>query len=507
MNLPSDPDLGVRSSQLRGPANPGLGLDSFRRVARNGFGDGLNSYPHSMTWFRNRLYVGTTRSNLCLFKVSKIEKRLDRWPVECPDYVYDQDMRAQIWRFDPAAPNPPCSENSAWERTFQAPWIDVNGERLPRELGYRAMCVFRGTSDADDHLYVATYTPARGNGARILRSTDGENFEEVPMPEGFGRQIITLRLVVPFKGRLFTSPTGTAGGNPNTSGNAVIFCSVDPRNGAWDVANTPGFGDTGNVGVFEMVACGDWLYAGTASLGGYQIWRTRAEGQAPYKWECVVRDGAYRGALNQGVASFTVHEGLVYAGSGIQHGGIDRTTGVGPAGPELIRIHEDGHWDLVVGTERLTPAGIKTPISGYSPGFDNLFTGYFWQMECHDGWIYLGTFDWSLMLRYSERSNWPKPFSRMVERFGVERLIDIRGGAELYRSRDGENWLPVTLQGFGNPYNYGIRTMQSTPHGLAIGCVNPFGPRVGVEENGVFTYRDNPDGGLEIWLGSSQRQD
>lgn len=485
-----------------GPAKPGLGPKDFRLIARNGFGDQLNAYPHSMTWFRDKLYVGTTRSNLCLFKVSKIEKKLSRWPVECPDYVYDQDMRAQIWRLDPRAAVPGV-ENSGWERVFQSPWIDANGERLPRELGYRAMCVFQGESDTEETLYAATYCPARGEGARILRSTDGEDFQEVPMPEGFGRQIITLRLVVPFKGRLFTSPTGTAGGNPNASGKAVIFCSKDPARGAWDVANLPDFGDKGNVGVFEMVACGDWLYAGTAGLAGYQIWRTRAEGEAPFHWECVVRDGAGRGALNQGVASFAVHGGFVYAGSGIQHGGIDRTSGVGPAGPELIRIHEDGHWDLIVGSERFTVEGRKVPLSGYSPGFDNLFAGYFWRMESHDGWLYLGTFDWLMMLRYSEQTNWPKPFAAMVQRIGVEKLIDLRGGAELYRSRDGENWLPVTQQGFGNAYNYGIRTMQSTPYGLAVGCINPFGPRVGIDTESGFTYRDNPDGGLEVWFGDT----
>lgn len=78
----------------------------------------------------------------------------------------------------------------------------------------------------------------------------------------------------------------------------------------------------------------------------------------------------------------------------------------------------------------------------------------------------------------------------------------MRAGAELYRSRDGENWLPVTTQGFGNPFNYGIRTLQTTPHGLATGFVNPFGPRVGMDIDNEFKYVDNPDGGLEVWLGS-----
>ena len=70
---------------------PGLAKESFTRIARNGIGDAYNSYPHSMAWFKDRLIVGTTRSNLCLFKISAIKKRLDRWPIECPDYVFDLD--------------------------------------------------------------------------------------------------------------------------------------------------------------------------------------------------------------------------------------------------------------------------------------------------------------------------------------------------------------------------------------------------------------------------------
>ena len=154
---------------------------------------------------------------------------------------------------------------------------------------------------------------------------------------------------------------------------------------------------------------------------------------------------------------------------------------------------------------RATPDGVKIPLSGYRAGLNNLFNGYFWRMASHDGWIYLGTFDWSVMMRYAERTNWPPPFRRMTDKIGLETLIEHQGGADLYRSRDGENWIPVTTQGFDNPYNYGIRTIQSTPHGLAVGFVNPFGPRVGVQEGDKFVYKDNPDGGMEIWLGSKSR--
>ncbi|MEM1432368.1 MAG: hypothetical protein AAGG09_23160, partial [Pseudomonadota bacterium] len=479
----------------------GLARGFSRAIARNGIGDPHNAYPHSMAWFRNRLIVGTTRSNLCLFKVSKIKKRMDYWPVECPDYVYDLDMRAQIWEYDPTHAEGD-GPTAGWRLNWRAPVRTFGDEELPRELGYRGMTVFRGRSDEDECLYVSTYAPARADGTRILRSLDAQTFEEIPLPDGFGKDIITLRLLVPFKGRLFTSPTGRAGGDPNTSGNATVFVTDDPVNGGWEVANPPGFGDPSNLGVFEMLGCGDYLYVGTASLRGFQVWRSRAEGKPPYAWERVIQDGAYRGYLNQAVSSLCVHNGVLYAGSGIQHGGVDMTTGTGPAGAELIRIFEDGSWDLIVGAKRETPDGTKAPLSGYRPGFGKMYSGYFWRMASHDGWLYLGTFDWSTMVRYSDRSAWPQPYARGLERFGIERFLGLQGGAELFRSADGANWVSVDEQGMGNFYNYGIRTMQSTPHGLAVGYVNPFGPRVGKWDGPDFAYHDNPDGGAEIWLGS-----
>ena len=485
--------------------SPGLSYPDFKRIARNGIGDAYNSYPHSMAWYKGKLIMGTTRSNLCLFKISKITKRMDYWPIECPDYVYDIDMRAQIWEYDPLHTDGDA-ENAGWTLNWRSPHIKNGEEVLPRDLGYRGMCIFQGKSDEEPALYVGTFTPARGEGTRILRSLDAKTFEPIPMPEGFDKTIITLRLIIPFKGKLYTSPTGRAGGDPNTSGNATIYVTDDPVNGNWKVANKPYFGDRNNVGIFEMLGCGDYLYAGTATLEGYQIWRTKAEGEPPYYWEKVVGDGAHRGYLSQGVASLCEHDGVLYAGSGIQHGGVDMVTGAGPAGPELVRVYEDGSWDLAVGGPRFTIDGVRSSLSGYTPGFGSIFNGYFWRMASHDGWLYLGTFDWSTMMRYAEKEKWPRPFTDALDRYGLEDFISIQGGAELFRSRDGENWVEVDRQGFGNYYNYGIRTMQSTPHGLAVGFVNPFGPRVGSWQGDEYVYHDNPDGGMEIWLGSKSKR-
>ncbi|MCB1767766.1 MAG: hypothetical protein KDJ22_17215, partial [Candidatus Competibacteraceae bacterium] len=109
---------------------PGLARQHFRRIAAHGFGDPYNAYPHSMIAYKGYVYVGTTRANLCMLKVSKIPSRFAFWPVECPEDLYDLDMRAQIWRYDPVV--------EEWREVYRSPWIDsVEGKCIPRDMGYR----------------------------------------------------------------------------------------------------------------------------------------------------------------------------------------------------------------------------------------------------------------------------------------------------------------------------------------------------------------------------------
>ncbi len=491
------PGRGVRPHD---PAPPrGLAFEDFRRIGTNGVGDPLNAYCHSMEWFRDHLYIGTTRSNLCLLKVSAMGIKMENWPVECPPSLYDQDMRAQIHRYDPRA--------DRWTEVSRSPMmIGRDGSNIPRDLGYRCMTVFQGEQDREPALYASTFASAKGRGTNILRSVDGDEFPPVTKPDAFGEVVYTLRLLVPFKGRLFTAATGRPGANPNVSNLTLVFETRDPVAGPWVTASEPDFGDSSNISIFEMYGFGDHLYAGTGNLKGYQVWRTRAEGNPPYQWERVLTDGAYRGKNNQGVAAFCAFKGALYIGSGIQRGGIDPPNKTGPAGSELVRIYPDGRWDLIVGEARDTPDGRKEPLSGFGPGYDSIFAGYFWRIGAHDGWIYVGTFDWSILAIYSGKEAWPEFFRRLYHRVGPETIFRALSGAAVYRSFDGENWLPVTTNGFDNPYNYGVRNIVSTPYGVAIGTGNPFAPRVLPPGAPPGAYEDNPRGGCEVWLGKSPRR-
>jgi hypothetical protein len=467
-----------------------LEREHFELVAGGGFGDGRNAYAHSAVWFDGRLYVGTTRDNLCLV-AARNPLAMRCWPVQCPDPPDPEGLRAHIWCHDPA--------RRTWERVHVSPMIARDGREVMRDIGYRGMAVFKGASDREPALYCGTWS---ATGARVMRSTDGRTFEDVSPPGLVDPSIVCLRTLIAFKGRLFTSPIGRAGRGPNEAAFPVVLESADPGAGQWRVVSQPGFGEPDNVGIFEMQPFGDSLYAGTINYtSGFQLWKTDAEGAPPYRWTRVLTAGAYRGLDNESVASLAVFGGALYIGTGVSGGGYNRFHRIGPAAAELIRVHPDDTWDLVVGMPRATPDGLKVPLSGIGPGFDNFFNGYTWRMGVHDGWLYVGTYNWAVFLPYLTMANFPDALVRYVEDRGAEALAAEFGGAELWRTRDGLRWSPVTRDGFGTPYNFGIRTLVSTPRGLFVGTANPFGPVVAERTGTGWAYRPNPRGGCEIWRG------
>jgi hypothetical protein len=266
------------------PSPPaGLSRNDFRQITPNGFGDGHNSYPHSMAWHKDHLYVGVTRANMCMLKASKIPKRFPFWPVECPDDLYEtRHARTDL---------PARSRLGGLAGGVSFP-DDRRHERLFRSRATWAIAAWRSFRANPTQNRPCTFppTPRRAVPARlILRSLDGEEFIPVSKPGLVELPTNSIRTLTPFKGRLFTAPTGRAGGQPNTSGIAVDLRK--PRSDQGRMAPgqcDPGFGDPDNVVVFEMTAFGDHLYAGTGNIRqGYQVWRTRADGNPPYHWELV----------------------------------------------------------------------------------------------------------------------------------------------------------------------------------------------------------------------------
>jgi SAM-dependent methyltransferase len=457
-----------------------------------------------MIWFRDHLYVGTSRATLAYRGRQRAEDNPDWlgaiWPVKIPKGIWDIDLRAEIWRY-----HPPTNK---WSKVFTSPLVEgTDGTEVPLSVAFRAMTSFQGLSDSAPAIYVPTMATHQTTSAVMLRSADGIHFE-VGTEEGLGfpdpYKPRGVRAIAIFKGRLFIAPSvARQRKSYNFPESMVILAAADPAGTKWQLACEPHFGNPNNLSVFEMVEFNRYLYAGTMNINeGFQVWKTDAEGDPPYRWKKVLSHGAYRGRLNQGAITLQPFRDGLYVGTGIQEGGYDRYNNIGPAAAELIRINPDDSWDLIVGEPRLTPEGVKVPLSGLGPGFGKPFAGYLWSMCVHEGWLYAGTFDSLTSMRYGRLDRWPEHLRRMLSRKRLERIIGKFGGFDLWRSRDGCSWIPVTQNGFGNPFNIGARTMVPTPHGLYVGAANPFAPDVAVERVAGWNYENNPRGGLEIWLGS-----
>jgi len=488
----------------KGHVCPGLPAKKFRKIAPNGFGDPYNAYPHSMTWFQDSLYVGTTRANLAnrgkqVARTSP-ERVGEIWPVKMPNNYFDNDLRAQIWRYHPPS--------DIWSKVFISPVVKgIDGYDVPISVGFRCMTSFQGSSDAAPALYIPTWGSHQTPATLMLRSVDGSAFEVVsepglgvpdPKPRG-------LRGLVSFKGHLFASSVvGQSRLEPNIAGFMLIYVSSDPARGNWRLACEPHFGNPNNLSVFDMAPFNGYLYAGTLNINeGFQIWKTDADGEPPFTWKKVLTHGAYRGKLNQIAMTLIPFKDHLYVGSAIQNCSFDFSNKVGPAPPEVLRINPDDSWELIVGEPRITPDGLKVPLSGLGPGFGNHFSGYLWSMCEHEGWLYAATAVWAVFLRYAGREkSWPKELRSIFTRENVERILLRFGGCDLWRTRDGYHWIPVTQNGFENCFNIGFRNMVSSPYGLFVGAANPFAPQVAVRRVAGWTYENNPKGGLEIWLGS-----
>ena len=203
-----------------------------------------------------------------------------------------------------------------------------------------------------------------------------------------------------------------------------------------------------------MEAFNDALYVGTGDpTTGYAVIKatsTTTPG-ALFTYTPIVVGGAGRGPEITSVVSMRVFKNRLYIGSnGWGDGSSFRS--------EEIRVNPDDSWDVVVGKARTVGGTPKAPISGLGDGFGNPFTAHMWRAETHNGAMYVGTNDAS-----SAFANIPGVGSTLAPEFGFD----------LWGTCDGQYWWQVTRNAFGDGrWNFGARTIVSSPSGLFIGSAN-----------------------------------
>jgi hypothetical protein len=118
----------------------------------------------------------------------------------------------------------------------------------------------------------------------------------------------------------------------------------------------------------------------------------------------------------------------------------------------------------------IVPNSMGTAPLWGSAGLGNFYNNYTWTMEVHDGQLFVGTMDWSYLL--------DDGLPQIREYLGIPPEVPIplpagEHGADLYRfSSSASPAEAESLDGVGNPTNYGIRTMIAGD-ALYLGMANP----------------------------------
>ena len=474
----------------------------FRKIAIGGFGDPLNHYAHSGAWFKGKLFIGTSRANLQFLKLGQLNVDISRWPVNDLGLNYTPTFEkniaaAEIWSLSKLK-----NDDFSSQRIYQSPYHPLSTSERPfrSEISYRSMCTYKDGGD-DKALFVSTTSRSEGDGPDLLHSKDGLTFQRLPKPhigsesgEQDGRPKFTsIRNLVQFDNLLITCVTGGAKGNINHSLNSHVYASNSPQLGQWVSINGEGFGAYPDCFcVFSLCVHQGYLYAGTAGLNGFALFRGTRVAELAFTWELIVDGGAGRGSLNQGIVAMSSFGDDLYLGTGIQSGGNDRIHNVGPAAFEVLRMNRTGSIELLVGCDR---SGLHAK-SRHAPGFSNPFNAYLWRMEVHRNYLYVGTLDTSIFSLFTSKDKLTLFGADSLTRSDLVEWLLSTGGAELWRTNDGELWEPITTNGFENFYNYGIRTLISNGESLFVGTANPFGPLIW--NNECNEYQPNLLAGTEI---------
>ncbi len=437
---------------------PPLTSTEFTQIAPQGFGDRNNNWAWSMQWWKGHLYVGTNYQWRCGEALLQHRALPDLLPyppddpdVVCPTNPENLSLQAEIWRWTP--PN-------KWKRVYKSPRdvpLSSNPDKfVARDTGYRGMTIFT-EPDGTEALYVAG-VGSRYVGTtalpRILRSTDGENFAPLPsepgtvlgdLPDNGFRNPFTWNgrfyiMAGPIQGSgVLLEAENPVGGNNN-------FREVTPR----------------SLTLSSAMVFNDQLYLGTRDLGkGYSIIRTDGTGTPFFNYTTVVPPGANVTDMpNVETLSMAVFKNHLYVGgNGVAIGVL------GSAKPaEVIRVNTDDSWDVIVGEPRDTPSGRKLPLSGLGAGFGYFFNQHIWRMAVFDNNLYIGTMDASTV-----RKDDPQ----------LGPLLRPYMGFDLYRTVNGTDFVPVTINGFGDPagtfeerFSLGVRSLEVTPYGLVVGSAN-----------------------------------
>ena len=221
--------------------------------------------------------------------------------------------------------------------------------------------------------------------------------------------------------------------------------------------------------MWQLAVFNNHLYAIAFNIGGTGPTLWKSADPAVGNWTRVIHGGFGNPSIGfMTVRPFRDH---LYIGTGTYPG--LSFLGVEIQGCEILRVDAEDNVELVVGETRA--AGVVgpdpvEPISGLERGFGHVANYYIWYTGEHNGWFYVGTFD-SSGIGWDSIAD-PLGYGIPEEYKWIYDLISGPTGFDLWKTRDGVEWIKVTDTGFGEHDNYGVRNLMSTQWGLFLGTAN-----------------------------------
>lgn len=280
---------------------------------------------------------------------------------------------------------------------------------------------------------------------------------------------------------------------PDDSDEAGLYMSPEiGTDGALDTTDSAGWTKVFTVSDYEANPISAAVYGlgALASFDGYLFWGTMhvpGTGVA-----------AHNAALNQGLPGFDTEDLLLAERSiSIFRGrAFDTTPDIdllyGYAGMPVLDI-TTGDWDTEINNNLN-----QTPLFG-GPGFNNFLNNYTWTMAVYDDRLWVGTMDVGGLITYgtTQLTAGLDPAEQALVNILVTTLV----GADLWFFPSATSpAIPETLNGAGNPANYGFRTMETDGDHLFIGTANPMNLLTGKSN------RSEGQGGWEL-LSLERRSD
>ena len=210
-----------------------------------------------------------------------------------------------------------------------------------------------------------------------------------------------------------------------------------PENNQWKDTVIAALDDKKNTAISGLANWDGSVCAGIDNPSrGFQLWKALEMEQLPHTWDCLLFDGAFRYSLNQNVFAMAPFQGDLYVACGVSSDASDSGHSIYRCGFELLRIYPNHDWDIIIGSPKFTPGGLRVPLSAMGPGLEDPTRHQVLALFTHHNALYMATQGTS--------------------------------GFELWMSLDGEDWESVPLNGLEQYYQVKVKRVFSMDFGLVM---------------------------------------